>query len=438
MATLTTKLRNEYQALFDSCTVGARRQDDVAELARRIKRNKARYTAVADPLGIPWYVVGVIHALEGGLSFTTHLHNGDPLTARTTRVPKGRPADGKPPFAWEESARDALTYEAFGSWHDWSVPGILYKLETYNGWGYRHHPECGYTPYLWSFSNHYTRGKYVGDGVWSATTASEQIGGAVLLRALLGGASLNGHPGPRLLQLANPDMQGPDVVAAQNLLLHNDYGTFDPGKPDGDYGHNTADAVRRAKWELGFPQPQVDQAFGPKLRAFLDGSKPLPADYQARRRSRLADGKSALWGVENTGKIGYSENGPRLAALRTPGSLPLTTDCSGFATLCYAWAGAPNPNSSGAYDPMGTNYTGSMLARCRRVPPGAVKPGDLVVWWPPPTGHHVAVVVEAGKDPLLVSHGSSDGPLKIRFSTETACQARSKACAKNATFLTVF
>ncbi len=449
MATLTNALRNEYQALYDSCVIGKGHAAEIAATVKKVKQNRKRYEAVGKPLGIPWYVVGLIHAMEGSLSFTTHLHNGDPLTARTVHVPTGRPTTGNPPFTWEQSARDALGYEGFGSWHDWSVPGVLYKLEAYNGWGYRHHPEVGYTPYLWSFSNHYTKGKYVGDGVFSPTTVSQQIGAGVLLNQLLGGASTNGQPGPRVLQLANPDMTGQDVVAAQELLKQNAFGTFDPGKADGDFGRTTAGAVWRAKWELGYPDKQVNSSYGPLVAEYLSGKKPLPADFQARRKTRLAEAKSeqgirkqivtwALWGVDNTGKIGYSENGPRLAALTTPGALPLTTDCSGFATLCYAWSGAPNPNAQGSYDPNGTNYTGTMLARCRHIPPGSVQPGDLVVWWPPATGHHVAIVVETGPDPQLVSHGGSSGPLKIRFSTESAAQASSQARAKNAVWLSTF
>ena len=46
---------------------------------------------------------------------------------------------------------------------------MLFRLEAYNGSGYRDkHPDVK-TPYLWSFSNHYTRGKYVADGTVSGT-----------------------------------------------------------------------------------------------------------------------------------------------------------------------------------------------------------------------------------------------------------------------------
>jgi len=34
--------------------------------------------------------------MECGLDFTRHLHNGDPLIARTVRAPAGRLVDGRP------------------------------------------------------------------------------------------------------------------------------------------------------------------------------------------------------------------------------------------------------------------------------------------------------------------------------------------------------
>jgi lysozyme family protein len=45
---------------------------------------------------VPWYLVGIIHYRECSLYFSRHLHNGEPLTERTRRVPAGRPASGGP------------------------------------------------------------------------------------------------------------------------------------------------------------------------------------------------------------------------------------------------------------------------------------------------------------------------------------------------------
>jgi peptidoglycan hydrolase-like protein with peptidoglycan-binding domain len=243
-------------------------------------------------------------------------------------------------------------------------------------------------------------------------------------------------------------LKGPDVAKAQQLLAKNAFGSFNPGKPDGEYGSLTAGAVQRAKWELGYPTTAGNSTFGPQLEAFLSGKKPLPAAFKKRRLQRLRQAGSekalrkrivqwASWGVKNNGRIAYSQDGNvRLSALGTRGSLPLATDCSAFATLCYAWAGAPNPNAQGAYDARQPAFTGSMLAHCRRIPKGAAQPGDLVVWTPPGTGQHVCLVAAGGADPMLVSHGEDSGPKRLRFSAEDASQRRNGH--GTAVWLTVF
>jgi cell wall-associated NlpC family hydrolase len=122
----------------------------------------------------------------------------------------------------------------------------------------------------------------------------------------------------------------------------------------------------------------------------------------------------ALWGVRNEPRIHYAPVRP-IPLRRT---LPLATDCSGFATLCYYLAGAPDPNGLGY---TGEGYTGTLLRHLPHVAQRAVRPGDLVVWGRYP-GRHCAVVLEPGDDPLLASHGQERGPLKLRFSEEQKAQ----------------
>jgi len=191
---LTPALRAEYQNLFDTCVIRPARQTEVETIVNKISANKQRYVDAGNPFGVPWYFVGAAHSLETSLRFNLHLHNGDPLTARTVRVPKGRPAQGNPPFTWEVSAADALAIKKLNQWNDWSLPGTLYKLEGYNGYGYRaFHPEV-LSPYLWSFSTHYTKGKYVSDGTFSPTAVSAQCGAAVILRRMAEKCLINFKP----------------------------------------------------------------------------------------------------------------------------------------------------------------------------------------------------------------------------------------------------
>jgi len=181
---LTDALRASYQSLFATCVIRPERLEETERLAAAIQQNRPRYEAVGTPLGIPWFFIGAVHAMEASLRFTVHLHNGDPLAARTVNVPANRPAAGSPPFTWEESATDALIFQELDKVTDWSLAGVLYQLEKYNGFGYRTlHPEV-LSPYLWSGSNQYTSGKYVADGKFDPDAVSAQCGAAVILRRM--------------------------------------------------------------------------------------------------------------------------------------------------------------------------------------------------------------------------------------------------------------
>lgn len=180
---LTPKLKKEYQDLFASAVVKPGKTAAVKVITDKIIANRARYEAVEAATTVPWYVVASIHSLEGSLNFKTHLHNGDPLTAKTVHVPKGRPP-GTPPFKWEASAIDAIKFDGLSSVPKWTLPVILFRLEGFNGFGYRtRHPEM-LTPYLWSFTDKYVKGKFVADGKFDANAVSQQCGAAAILKAL--------------------------------------------------------------------------------------------------------------------------------------------------------------------------------------------------------------------------------------------------------------
>ncbi len=240
-------MQQEYDDLFSSCVI---RQDKMAEVetfVNKIAQNKARYEEIEQQSGVPWYFIAAIHCLEASLKFDAHLHNGDPLTARTVHVPKGRPP-GNPPFTWKESALDALSFEGFDSWTDWSMPGGLYKLEGYNGFGYR--PKNVNSPYLWSYSNHYTSGKYVKDGEWDPNAVSKQCGAAVLLRRMAdrGIIAVDAAPQPTVtVSDLQPVPYAPTVISDEAKQLQKKLNTF-PGillVEDGRAGKNTSDAFKK-------------------------------------------------------------------------------------------------------------------------------------------------------------------------------------------------
>lgn len=178
-------LRDEYARLWAEMKINAGKSGAINAGARLILSGKDAYKEVEAHLGVPWWFVGIIHKMEGNCNWNTHLHNGDSLKRRTVNVPANRPLRGSPPFSWQESAEDALKMKGYHEVTDWSIEHVCYLLERYNGWGYRrYHPET-LSPYLWSYSAHYSNGKYVADGKWDASAVSGQAGAMPLLKKLI-------------------------------------------------------------------------------------------------------------------------------------------------------------------------------------------------------------------------------------------------------------
>ena len=299
------ELQRSYAALWKAMQIpaGVRVQATDARV-RAIAECKPRYDQVANATGVPWYVIGMIHEMEGGLNFSTHLHNGDPLTRRTVQVPSGRPPTGVPPFQWEDSAIDALALEGFPAVKLWTVERIAYQLEAYNGWGYRSRDTGVNTPYLWSATSNYRKGKFVRDGVFDPNAVSGQIGAMALLRRLIDIAGINvpaeddvplpdapplpseadlgkqPYPGV-VVRLNHPD---PAVVMLLQRRLNqlgcwskvDAKGATVPLDVDGDFGQLTASAIKlfQARSSDGEGKPlSVDGVAGPTTWAALFGTQ---------------------------------------------------------------------------------------------------------------------------------------------------------------------
>jgi lysozyme family protein len=177
------ELADEYVRFFGGADyLNAEKEKTAEEYGRKLLQYRDRYAEAVNGSKIPWWFVALTHMMESSLNFRTHLHNGDPLTGKTFRVPAGRPLRGSPPFDWIDSARDALDRLGLFGESDWSLPRALYRLEQYNGFGYRKFGVA--SPYLWSFSTIYSRGKFVADGVFSGDAVSKQCGAATVLKFL--------------------------------------------------------------------------------------------------------------------------------------------------------------------------------------------------------------------------------------------------------------
>ena len=244
MPTNLQQYKDEYQRLFDSCIIKESKYSEIDCYINKMVANRSAYENLSKKVHVPWNSIAIIHCMEGSLNFKTHLHNGDPLTARTVQVPKGRPAIGNPPFSWEESAIDALTIEGFTSWTDWSITGMLYCFEKFNGFGYRRFGIN--TPYLWSYSNNYSKGKFSSDGHFDPDAISKQCGAAVILRRMSEKQIAVARETDRITQIKQLGEQvsyAPNTYnqkAEQLQIMLNSVGLH--LRTDGKAGRNTSDA----------------------------------------------------------------------------------------------------------------------------------------------------------------------------------------------------
>lgn len=176
-----TASKQGYINLWKQAVIRPQFVSQSAAWARRIAAGRSRYLAIEQRTGVPWYLVGLLHMRESSLDFSTYLGNGQPLNRVTTLVPAGRG-----PFAtFEDGAVDALDLQLFNRFTDWPISRILWAAETFNGQGYYNVRPPINSPYLWSWTNQYTAGKFTGDGVYNPAAVDSQPGVASVLGSLI-------------------------------------------------------------------------------------------------------------------------------------------------------------------------------------------------------------------------------------------------------------
>lgn len=178
-------------------------------VAKSLCAAKRAYLEVEKYTGVPWFVIAVIHERESDQRWDASLAQGDPWNAVSTHKPAGRG-----PFnSWFEAAVDALTkcppYAAQND--DWSIGGTLTLLEEYNGLGYAWKDIPLPSPYIWSGTDQYIKGKYIRDGVFDPERVDIQLGCAGLLMAMMK-IDPSISFGAKIIPLPLPSRKKPDVV----------------------------------------------------------------------------------------------------------------------------------------------------------------------------------------------------------------------------------
>lgn len=173
------------------------------------------------------------------------------------------------------------------------------------------------------------------------------------------------------------------------------------------YGQFAVNGVKAFQKKNRLP---ADGIYGPrthkKLMIYFDsvGARwmslaPAP-ELGGSRRQRVVT--EATWYYNRRGSVHYRQSRP--FPVNAGHRLPITIDCSAFATICYKLAGASDPNGLGF---SGQGYTGTLAAHGRSVSLAAARPGDLVFYGRGYPYEHVAVYVGHNR---VISHGSEGGP----------------------------
>jgi hypothetical protein len=147
-------------------------------------------------------------------------------------------------------------------------------------------------------------------------------------------------------------------------------------------------------------------------------------DRDQRAEVRKAVVAAALSGLDNISQVHYTQDSTRWDGISnkrvaSKGKFPHHSDCSSYATWCL-WNGLKlgfdvDDVVNGLDWTAG--YTGTMLQNGREVRRvEKVRQGDCVIYgstWP---GTHVAIVVGRQDGvPMVVSHGSEEGPFFVRY-----------------------
>jgi lysozyme family protein/peptidoglycan hydrolase-like protein with peptidoglycan-binding domain len=249
-------IKDEYERNWSHMKIRSSRADAINQAAHKAINHKDTYKEIEDKTDVPWWFVAVLHSRESSFNFGTYLGNGQALNRVTTIVPKAR----GPFSSFTEGAIDALRLEGFVGARDWGIAKTLFRLEKYNGFGYRGRGVN--SPYLWSGSNIYgppeqRGGKFIGDGSFDPGTVDPQLGAAVILKAMMDlDSSIAFNDAPAMQHQLDPEEEmAPMALLMQQSL--NKLGASPPLDEDGIVGPKTKAAVAQFQQQHGLTETGV-------------------------------------------------------------------------------------------------------------------------------------------------------------------------------------
>lgn len=159
------------------------------KFAKRALSHKAEYVAISETIKnqtgkyVPWWFIPLVHEREcirGVDNWTCNIGQGTPFNQKSHIKPYNGPF-----HSFREAAIAALVNEAPHAANNtnWSGGGTMTIAEAYNGMGYA---KKGLpSPYVWSGTDQYVKGKYIRDGVFDPNKVDTQLGVAISLKAMM-------------------------------------------------------------------------------------------------------------------------------------------------------------------------------------------------------------------------------------------------------------
>jgi lysozyme family protein len=178
-------LFNRMRAANASDDLTPRQEKDMEQFIKNWESHKARYEKVAETAGVPAKLIASLHWRESTGDFGTYLHQGDPLGKQAVNEPANIPIFKQ----WEPAAEHALDMkkgirDAYKIDENTTDEAALASYaERYNGLGYFNHRAMA-SPYVYSGTDQYKKGKYVGDGDWDPNHKDGQLGVLAMLRRI--------------------------------------------------------------------------------------------------------------------------------------------------------------------------------------------------------------------------------------------------------------
>lgn len=161
---------------------------------------------------------------------------------------------------------------------------------------------------------------------------------------------------------------------------------WSPGKLDGVYGPATAGAVKRAKWELGFPNNLVGTTAGQAFIDIVSGKKPLPKAYKLialkrKKRAQKAKPMRASAFAQAKAKLGVTEKPAGSNRVEFSDWYGLVGPwCAMFVSWCYVQAKSKSFVKGQRYAYVPYILADAMSNKNNLSVTGAPEQGDLVLF----------------------------------------------------------